>query len=149
MDSVMNTFKCFVTAADHVWPTFSVNTMCAVTTTKLSSDKWIYFLPFLYEMLFTKWPKHRTCNIIKESERIALFFLSVRLNTEISGYLRAPAAFGPQYSYLRSLGVPQTRSKYRLEEKNLCPRQQSKASSIPQKIFLPVPTELIRKMKYN
>jgi hypothetical protein len=95
--------------------------MSVVTTNKLSSDYWIYFLHFSYKMPSTEWPKHRTCNKIKGSERIALFFLSVRLNIEISGYLRAPAAFGLQYPYLRSLGVPQSRSEYRLEEKISAP----------------------------
>ena len=107
------------------------------------------FPSFFYEMPSTKWPKHRTCYNIKESERIALFFLSFRLNTEIRGYLRTPAAFVLQYPYLKSLGVPQSRSKYRTDRKKSLPPPAVEESSIPQKIFLPVPTELIRTVKYS
>jgi len=71
------------------------------------------------------------------------------LNTEISGYLCAPAAFGLQYPYLRSLDITQSRSEYRIEGKNLCPRRQSKVSFFSQNIFLPVLNELIRVMKFN
>jgi hypothetical protein len=93
--------------------------MSVVNMNKLSSDYWIYFLRFSYKMPSTEWPKHRTCNKINGSEEIhvVLFILSVRMNIEISGYLRAPAAFGPQHPYLRSLGVLQSRNEYRLQEK--------------------------------